>query len=158
MKKIVPSLWFGDNNCEEAVNYYVSIFPDSEIISMTKYPDEGIDEHFIGMEGKVITAVFMLNGQKYIALDGGPVFHFNEAISMTIECDNQDEIDYYWNKLSHVKEAEQCGWVKDRFGLSWQIVPYNMGDLIKTDAQIQAMMKMKKIIIKDLAEAGKQND
>jgi len=158
MKKIVPSLWFGDNNCEEAINYYVSVFPDSGIQSIVKYPDESLDEHFKGMAGKVISAEFTLNGQKFFALDGGPYFHFNEAISMTIECQDQDEIDYFWDKLSHVKEAEQCGWVKDKFGLSWQIVPYNMGDLLKTDAQIQAMMKMKKIIIKELEEAGRTEE
>ena len=158
MKKIVPSLWFGDNNCEEAIHYYVSVFPNSEILKIEKYPDESLDEHFKGMACKVITAEFTLNGQKFLALDGGPIYHFNEAISMTIECENQEEIDYYWEKLSHVKEAEQCGWVKDKFGLSWQIVPYNMGELLKTDAQIQLMMKMKKIIIKDLEEAGSQNE
>mgnify|MGYP000938055185 CR=1 FL=1 len=154
MKHIVPSLWFGDNNCEEAINYYVNVFPDSKILKIVKYPDESLDEHFKGMAGKVITAEFMLNGQKFIGLDGGPNFHFNEAISMTIECEDQDEIDYYWEKLSHVKEAEKCGWAKDKFGLFWQIVPYNMGELTKTYAQIRAMMKMKKIIIKVLEEAG----
>lgn len=153
MKKIVPSLWFGDNNCEEAVNYYMSVFPDSEILSLKRYPDENLDEHFAGMAGKIITVEFTLNGLKFIALDGGPYFHFNEAISLTIECEDQEEIDYFWERLSHVEEAQQCGWAKDRFGLSWQIVPYNMGELIETDAQIQAMMKMKKIIIKDLEEA-----
>lgn len=150
MKKIVPSLWFGDNNCEEAINYYVSVFPNSEVLNINRYPSEELDEHFEGMGGKVLTAVFSLNGLKFLALDGGPYFHFNEAISMTIECENQDEIDYYWEKLSHVEEAEQCGWAKDRFGLSWQIVPYNMGDLIENDKQIQAMMKMKKIDISEL--------
>ncbi len=150
MKKIVPSLWFGDNNCEEAINYYVSVFPNSEILSINRYPSEELDEHFEGMGGKVLTAVFSLNGLKFLALGGGPYFHFNEAISMTIECENQDEIDYYCEKLSHVEEAEQCGWAKDRFGLSWQIVPYNMGDLIENDKQIQAMMKMKKIDISEL--------
>lgn len=99
---------------------------------------------------KVLTAVFSLNGLKFLALDGGPYFHFNEAISMTMECENQDEIDYYWEKLSHVDEAEPCGWAKDRFGLSWQIVPYNRGDLIENDKQIQAMMKMKKIDISEI--------
>jgi predicted 3-demethylubiquinone-9 3-methyltransferase (glyoxalase superfamily) len=153
MKQIVPSLWFGDNNCEEAINYYVNVFPNSEILSMDKYPDESIDEHFKGMSGKIINAEFTLNGQKYIALDGGPYFHFNEAISMTIECENQEEIDYYWNKLSHVKESEQCGWAKDKFGMSWQVIPYNMAELMKTEAQIQAMMKMKKIIIEELENA-----
>lgn len=155
MRKIVPSLWFGDNNCEEAVRYYVSVFPDSEILKLNKYPDESLDEHFAGMAGKIINAEFMLNGQKFIALDGGPYFHFNEAISMTIECEDQKEIDYYWDKLSHVKEAEQCGWVKDKFGLSWQIIPINMSELIRTDAQIQTMMNMKKIIIQELEDAGK---
>ncbi len=150
MKKIVPSLWFGDNNCEEAINYYVSVFPNSEVLNINRYPSEELDEHFEGMGGKVLTAVFSLNGLKFLALDGGPYFHFNEAISMTIECENQDEIDYYWEKLSHVEEAEQCGWAKDRFGLSWQIVPYNMGELIENDKQIQAMMKMKKIDISEL--------
>lgn len=150
MKKIVPSLWFGDNNCEEAINYYVSVFSNSEVLNINRYPSEELDEHFEGMGGKVLTAVFSLNGLKFLALDGGPYFHFNEAISMTIECENQDEIDYYWEKLSHVEEAEQCGWAKDRFGLSWQIVPYNMGELIENDKQIQAMMKMKKIDISEL--------
>lgn len=155
MKKIVPSLWFGENNCEEAVRYYASVFPNSQILHIERYPDESLDEHFKGMSGKVITAEFTLNGQKFTALDGGPIFHFNEAISLMIECEDQKEIDYYWEKLSHVPEAEQCGWAKDRFGLSWQIVPHNMGELIKTDPQMQCMMKMKKIIIKELEEAGK---
>lgn len=154
MKKIVPTLWFGDNNCEEAINYYVNVFSNSEIQNVAKYPDEGLDEHFKGMAGKIITAEFTLNGQKYLAMDGGLYFRFNEAISMTVECENQAEIDYFWDKLSHVKEAERCGWAKDKFGLSWQIVPYNMRELLKTDAQIQAMMKMRKIIIKELEEAG----
>ncbi len=155
MNRIIPSLWFGNNDCEEAINYYVSIFPNSSIESVKKYPDEGLDEHFKGMAGKIITALFYLNGLKFIALDGGPYFFFNEAISMTVECKNQEEIDYYWEKLSHHPENEQCGWVKDKFGLSWQIVPENMEELIKTDAQIQAMMGMKKLIIRDLQEAGK---
>lgn len=155
MKEIVPSLWFGNNDCEEAINYYVHVFPNSRIDSVEKYPDENIDEHFKGMSGKIITAVFTLNGQTYYALDGGPFFFFNEAVSLSVECDNQEEIDYFWNKLSYVKEAEQCGWAKDKFGLSWQIIPNNMGDLLKTDAQIKAMLKMKKIVIKELEEAGR---
>ena len=153
MEKIVPCLWFGDNNCEEAVNYYITVFPNSSIDELAKYPDESLNENFVGMSGKVLTAVFRLNGQKFIALDGGPYFHFSEAISFMIECKDQDEIDYYWEKLSHVPESEQCGWVRDRFGLSWQIVPANMKDLMMTDKQIQAMMSMKKIIIKDLEDA-----
>lgn len=153
MEKIVPCLWFGDNNCEEALNYYVTVFPNSSIDEIKRYPDEKLNENFVGMSGKVLSGVFRLNGQKFIALDGGPYFHFSEAISFMIECKDQAEIDYYWEKLSHVPESEQCGWVKDRFGLSWQIVPANMGDLMKTDKQVQAMMSMKKIIIKDLEDA-----
>ncbi len=156
MRRIVPSLWFGDNNCEEAILYYISVFPNSQLLSIERYPDESLDEHFTGMSGKIITAEFILNGIKFLALDGGPYFHFSEAISFTIECDDQNEIDYYWDKLSHVKEAEQCGWVKDRYGLSWQIVPYHMGELLKTDAQIKGMMQMKKIIIKELEDLGEQ--
>lgn len=153
MNNIVPSLWFADNNCEEAINYYIAVFPNSQLNFMEYYPKEELSEHFQGMAGKVITAEFTLNGQKFIALDGGPVFRFSEAISFTIECKDQAEIDYYWDKLSHVPNSEQCGWVKDRFGLSWQIVPENIGSLQQTDAQIQALMGMKKIIIADLEAA-----
>lgn len=153
MLQIVPSLWFADNNCEEAVNDYVTIFPNSRISQMVYYPNENLSEHFFGMAGKVITAEFYLNGQKFIALDGGPIFNFSEAISFTIECQDQAEIDYYWAKLSHVPESEQCGWVKDRYGLSWQIVPTNIAELQQTDAQIKALMSMKKIIISELEAA-----
>lgn len=153
MDHIVPSLWFGDNNCEEAVNYYVTVFPNSQVLFMQYYPKEELSEHFVGMAGKVITAEFLLDGQKFIGLDGGPVFKFSEAISFTIECKDQDEIDYYWARLSHVPAAEACGWVKDRFGLSWQIVPENIGKLQQTDAQIQALMQMKKISIAELEDA-----
>lgn len=154
MKNIVPSLWFSDNNCEEAINYYTSVFPNSEILSIEYYPDEKLSEHFEGMTGKVINAEFILNGQQFIALDGGPYFRFNEAISFTIECVDQDEINHYWSKLSHLPESEQCGWVKDTYGLSWQIVPKNLKELQQTDAQIQALMNMKKIIISELEDAN----
>lgn len=153
MTKIVPSLWFADNNCEAAINYYVDVFPNASIDSITRYPDSQLDDHFTGMTGKVLTAVFTLNGQKFTALDGGPVFRINEAVSFTIECADQTEIDYYWDKLSHVPEAEQCGWVKDQFGVSWQIVPENMAELTQTPGQLQAMMKMKKIDIAALIAA-----
>ena len=106
------------------------------------------------MVGKVINAEFILNGQKFIGLDGGPYFRFNEAISFTIACEDQEEIDYYWSKLSHVPESEQCGWVKDAYGLSWQIISSHLNELQQTDAQIQALMNMKKIIISDLEAAG----
>lgn len=153
MNKIVPSLWFADNNCEEAIHYYLDVFPNSTLDEVTYYPDAKLDAHFEGMQGKILTAVFHLNGQKFIALDGGPSFRFNEAISFTIECADQAEIDYYWEKLSHVPDAEQCGWAKDRFGISWQIVPQNMSELTQTPAQIQAMMGMKKIDIAALEAA-----
>lgn len=152
-QNIIPCLWFADNNCEEAINYYISVFPDSKIESIEYYPDASLNEHYEGMEGKILTAIFFLRGQKFIALDGGPYFRFNEAISFTISCKDQTEIDYYWDKLSHTPESEQCGWVKDRYGLSWQIVPYNIGELTNTPQKQAALMTMKKIIIKELINA-----
>lgn len=154
MSKIVPSLWFADNNCQDAIDFYTQVFPNSAIKSITHYPDSGLSPHFEGMAGKVINAEFTLNGQEFIGLDGGPYFRFSEAISFTITCKDQEEIDYYWDKLSAVPESEQCGWVKDSFGLSWQIIPSNLGQLQKTPAQIQALMGMKKIIIQDLIDAA----
>lgn len=102
----------------------------------------------------MLTGEFVLNGVSFICLDGGPLFTFSEAISFTVQCKDQDEIDYYWNALSHVPESEQCGWCKDRFGLSWQIVPANMSELMRTDEQIQAMMQMHKLDISALETAG----
>lgn len=162
MQKIVPSLWF-DNNAEEAMNYYVSVFKNSKINCVDYYPDESLDEHFKGMSGKVINGEFELNGQKFICLDGGPIFKFNEAISFTVECEDQAEVDYYWEKLSAVPESEQCGWCKDKFGLSWQIVPKQLGELMQGDDRegvkrvTMAMMKMHKLNVAELeaAYAGK---
>lgn len=154
MPAIVPFLWFADNNAEEAIAYYCSVFPDSALLSLERYPDERLDEHFRGMAGKVLTAEFTLKGQRFMAIDGGPYFRFNEAVSFLVECENQEEIDYYWDRLSAVPESEQCGWCKDRFGLSWQIVPGNMGELLKSENAVKAMMGMKKIVISDLLAAG----
>lgn len=168
IQKIVPSLWF-DQETEEAVNFYVSVFNDSphkgrdsKIISLTRY-EKGMDVPGAEqMEGKVLTAIFELNGQRFMALDGGPVFKFNEAVSFYVECEDQDEVDYFWNRLSAVPEAEQCGWLKDKFGLSWQIIPKQMGDLLgspirqKALAATNAMLKMKKIVIADLRRAFDQ--
>ncbi len=154
MKAIVPYLWFSENNCEEAVNYYLSVFPNSEILSKELYPPAHLDPHFEEMQGKILNLEFMLNGQKFAGIDGGPTFQFTEAISFLIECEHQAEIDYYWSKLSHVEEAEACGWVKDRFGISWQIVPENIADLMQTEAQVTALMGMKKIIIQELIDAA----
>lgn len=144
---IIPSLWFAENNCEEAMHYYVELFPDSQILSVQYYPEESLSEHFKGMQGKVLTARFRLMGIEFVALDGGPYFRFNEAISFTIPCRDQAELDHYWQALSHSPEHEQCGWCKDRFGLSWQIVPQNIDELTATPEQMQAMLQMKKIDI-----------
>ncbi len=147
MQKITPSLWF-DMNAEEAMNYYVSVFPNSHIDHIEYYPDESLDEHFKGMSGKVINGRFSLDGMEFLCLDGGPIFKFNEAVSFTVTCKDQEEIDYYWQRLSHTPDSEQCGWCKDRFGMSWQIIPENMGDLLaKGPEAVQTMMKQKKIVI-----------
>jgi len=149
---IQPCLWF-DNQAREAMEYYVEVFPDSRIVSIDEYPDESLDEHFAGMSGKVLNGRFTLNGVDFVCLDGGPLFTFNESISFVVMCSDQAEIDAYWSKLSHVPESEQCGWCKDRFGISWQIVPANMSELTSTPAQIQTMMRQKKIVIDELANA-----
>lgn len=160
MSKITPSLWF-DNNAEEAMNYYVSVFKNSKINRIDRYPDESWDEHFKGMNGKVINGEFELDGQKFICLDGGPIFKFNEAISFTVDCKDQAEVDYYWERLSHTPEAEQCGWCKDKFGLAWQIVPRQLGELMNGDDPegvkrvTQAMMAMHKLDVAKLEAAYK---
>lgn len=153
MQPIIPSLWFADNNCEEAINYYLTVFPNSRIVEKHYYPEASLDPHFEGMEGKIITAVFELNGVRFVALDGGPLFRFNESVSFTILCKDQAEIDHYWSKLSHVPEAEACGWCKDKFGLSWQIVPADVNRYMQNSAATQAMMTMKKIDISELENA-----
>lgn len=154
-QNITPCLWFADNNAAEAMAYYTKVFPNSRILEIKYYPKNGaeIDIHLANMKGKVLTGVFELNGMKFICLDGGDIFRMNEAFSLMVECADQAEIDYYWGKLSAVKEAEQCGWCKDQFGVSWQIVPVNMGELIKTDAKMKVFMEMKKISIADLKNA-----
>lgn len=152
VQKITPFLWF-DNNAEEAMTYYTEVFPDSSIGHIQRYPDESLDPHFVGMSGKVITGEFFLEGQRFLCLDGGPQFHFTEAVSFLIDCENQEEIDYYWGRLSHVPEAEQCGWCKDKFGVSWQIIPSNMAELLQNEAAVRRMMQMKKIDIAELEAA-----
>jgi predicted 3-demethylubiquinone-9 3-methyltransferase (glyoxalase superfamily) len=162
MQKITPSLWF-DREAEEAMEYYVSVFngstnkkTESKIVDIKRYPGGFSEGPMADMEGKVLTGIFELEGQRYICLDGGPIFKFNESVSFMVSCKDQEEIDYYWGKLSHVKESEQCGWCKDKFGLSWQIIPENMGDLLKNNKALQAMLKMHKISIKELEKAGKE--
>lgn len=152
VQKITPFLWF-DHSADDAMNYYTKVFPDSHIGRVERYPDESLDPHFQGMSGKVITGEFFLSGQRFLCLDGGPEFTFNEAVSFLVECKDQAEIDYYWSKLSHVPDAEQCGWCKDKFGVSWQIVPATMSELLQSPAAVQAMMKMKKIVIAELEAA-----
>jgi predicted 3-demethylubiquinone-9 3-methyltransferase (glyoxalase superfamily) len=147
-----PCLWFA-GQAREAMQYYVETFPNSRIVSIEEYPDESLDEHFTGMSGKVLNGRFTLNGTDFTCLDGGPAFTFNEAISFVISCADQAEIDAYWARLSHVPEAEQCGWCKDRFGISWQIIPSNMGELLRGPAQVQTMLRQKKIVIAELANA-----
>lgn len=155
-QRIIPFLWFVDNNAEEAMDYYCNVFPNSKIVEITRYPeDESMDEHFKGMKGKVLTGVFELDGQQFMAIDGGDNgFTFNNAVSFLVECKDQEEIDYYWKKLSAKPEDEQCGWCTDKYGVRWQICPADMGRFMSTSAQMQAMLKMKKIIISELENAG----
>ncbi len=154
-QKITPYLWFVDNNAEEAIQYYCEVFPNSKIIEIARYPeDESVDEHFKGMKGKVLTGVFELDGQQFMAIDGGDHgFTFNSAVSFLVECNDQKEIDYYWEKLSAKPEDEQCGWCTDKHGVLWQIVPKDIDNLMDTPAKIQAMMQMKKIDISALESA-----
>ena len=149
MQKIKSCLWF-DGNAKEAVDYYLSVFPGGKIINTMHYPnsaEEGLADFQKDMAGKELVINFELNGQSYMALNGGPKFKFNEAVSFVITCKDQAEINYYWEKLSSVPEAEQCGWCKDRFGLSWQVVPGNMNELISRPNAYVNMMKMKKLVI-----------
>lgn len=164
-QKIVPSLWF-DQNAEEAITFYVDVFSasphkrgDSRIVSIARY-EPGIEAPGAEqMQGKVLTGIFELDGQRFMALDGGPIFKFNEAVSFYVECEDQAEVDHFWGRLSAVPESEQCGWLKDKFGLSWQIVPRQMGELFaspdrkKALAATNAMLKMKKLVIADLQKA-----
>ncbi|MGO1291233.1 MAG: VOC family protein [Brevibacterium linens] len=136
------------------MEFYCSVFPDSSILSIERYRDESLDDHFAGMSGKVINGRFVLDGTEFICLDGGLVFTFNEAISLTVECADQAEIDHDWSHLSASPEHEQCGWLKDRYGVSWQIIPANLGELMTGPARTQALMQMKKIVIDDLVNAG----
>jgi predicted 3-demethylubiquinone-9 3-methyltransferase (glyoxalase superfamily) len=148
MKKITPNLWF-DGNAKEAVNFYVSVFPDSKVVSTVHYPTEGLADFQKDMAGKELTLEFELSGNPFTAINAGPEFKFNEAVSFLIPCEDQKEIDYYWGKLSKVPEAEQCGWCKDQFGLSWQVVPKNMDELMKRPNAFANMMQMKKLVIEN---------
>lgn len=151
MKQITPNLWF-DGNAKEAVDFYVSVFPASKVISTTYYPnssEEGLADFQQQLAGKVLTVEFELSGNRFVAINAGSEFKFNESISFSIPCEDQAEIDYYWEKLSKVPESEQCGWCKDQYGLSWQVVPKNMGELMKRPGAFANMMKMHKLVIAD---------
>ncbi len=156
MQKITPFLWF-DGNAEEAVNHYLSIFKDGKINKTAKYGKEGP-----GPEGSTLTIEFTINGMDFVALNGGPQFKFTEAVSFVVNCKDQAEVDYYWEKLSADGEKSVCGWLKDKFGLSWQIVPerfweiYSSGDAEQSSRVMQAMMKMTKFVIVDLEAAAKK--
>ncbi len=158
MQKITPCLWF-DSQAEEAANFYTSIFKNSKIGSITRYGKEGYEIH--GREpGTVLTVEFELEGQKFTALNGGPIFKFNEAISFVVNCKTQKEIDYYWEKLTADGGQESvCGWLKDKYGLSWQIIPEIIGKLVgdpaseKSQRAMKAMLQMKKIDIEGLKKA-----
>jgi predicted 3-demethylubiquinone-9 3-methyltransferase (glyoxalase superfamily) len=151
-QKITPNLWF-DGNAKEAVDYYVSVFSDGRILSTSYYPktaEEGLADFQKDLAGKELTIDFELGGVHFTAINAGPEFKFNEAVSFSIACKDQEEIDYYWSKLSSVPESEQCGWCKDRFGLSWQVVPADMGELMQRPNAFAHMMQMKKLVIADL--------
>jgi predicted 3-demethylubiquinone-9 3-methyltransferase (glyoxalase superfamily) len=147
MQKIRPFLWF-NNNAEEAMKFYVSIFKDSKVVSTMPGPD-----------GKAMGGTFQLEGQEFLVLNGGPQYHFTPAISLFVNCETQEEVDDYWKKLTAGGAEEPCGWLKDKYGLSWQIIPSVLGRLLgdknrtKANAALQAMLKMKKIDIKGLQEA-----
>lgn len=149
MQKITPNLWF-NGNAQEAAEYYVSVFPDGKIISTEYYPnstEEGLADFQQELAGKVLTVEFEILGTRFVGINAGPEFTLSEAVSFSVLCKGQAEIDYYWEKLSAHPENEQCGWCKDKFGLSWQIVPENMEELMKKPDAFKTMMKQHKIII-----------
>jgi predicted 3-demethylubiquinone-9 3-methyltransferase (glyoxalase superfamily) len=151
IQTITPCLWF-NTQAEQAAEYYCQVFKNSRIIAKTHYPTEGLEDFQKEFAGKVLTVQFVLNGQTFMALNGGLAFTPNEAVSFMVDCKDQTEIDYYWEKLSHVPESEQCGWCKDKFGISWQVTPeLRMAEL--TQRQFSAFMRMKKIDIAKLEAA-----
>jgi predicted 3-demethylubiquinone-9 3-methyltransferase (glyoxalase superfamily) len=155
ISRVTPCLWF-DNQAEEAARFYTSIFPGSRIGEISRYGKEGREIHG-RPEGSVMTVEFEINGQTFTALNGGPIFRFNEAVSFQVRCETQEEIDFFWRKLSDGgdEKAQQCGWLKDRYGLSWQVIPKDLGGLVgnprseKSQRAMKAMLGMKKI---DMAE------
>jgi len=160
IQKITPFLWF-DSQAEEAAEFYTSVFKNSKITNVTRYDEAGAKAS--GMpSGSAMTVAFDIENQPFTALNGGPMFKFNESISFVVHCASQEEVDYYWEKLSAHHESEQCGWLKDKFGLSWQIFPDIMGEMLsdsdpdKAGRVMQAMLQMKKIDIGKLKQAYDQ--
>ena len=159
LTKINPCLWF-DHQAEEAAHFYTAIFKNSKIVAISHYPDAGQEVHG-RPAGSVMTVIFELDGQSFTALNGGPLFKFNEAVSLQIECASQKEIDYYWKRLSEGgdPESQACGWLKDKFGLSWQVVPQILPELMKSSDSkksrrvFEALMEMKKLDIEALERA-----
>ncbi len=150
MQKIIPNLWF-DNNAEEAVNYYLTVFKDGKINQTNYYPTEGLADFQKDFAGKVLTIEFEILGQTFVAINAGPDFSFTEAVSFLINCKDQEEIDYYWDALTKDGGQESvCGWLKDKYGLSWQVAPEDIDKLVQNPNSFANMMKMKKIIIEDL--------
>ncbi|WP_083407676.1 VOC family protein [Mycolicibacterium rutilum] len=153
MPAITPSLWF-DNNLEEAVQFYTSVFPNSALETLERYTDAGP-----GTPGEVVSGTFVLDGTRFIGINGGPAFAFTEAVSFTVHCADQREVDYYWDRLVDGGEESQCGWLKDRYGLSWQIVPDRLNELLddpdpaRAAAVTKAMLGMRKIDIAELEAA-----
>ena len=153
MQKITPFLWF-DHQAEEAANFYVSVFKNSKILDISRYGEGGP-----GPEGTVMTVTFQLNGQEFTALNGGPIFKFTEAISFFVHCETQEEVDELWEKLSEGGEEGQCGWLKDKYGVSWQIIPAALMEMLqdkdpeKSKRVMEAMLQMRRIDIKALRRA-----
>jgi predicted 3-demethylubiquinone-9 3-methyltransferase (glyoxalase superfamily) len=146
--RITPFLWF-DSNAEEAVDFYLTVFKNSRRLDEVRTPDDRLRP-----KGGVLTIAFELDGQTFTALNGGPLFKFTEAVSFVVRCDSQQEVDDYWSKLSAGGSEGQCGWLKDRFGLSWQIVPARLPELLKHPKALQAMLQMKKLDIAELERAA----
>ena len=153
-QKIIPNLWF-DTDAEGAANFYITVFKNSRIVSVAKYP-----EGSPGEPGTVMTVEFELDGQRFVGINGGPQFQFDEAVSFQITCESQDEVDYYWDALTEGGEESQCGWLKDKFGLSWQVVPQGMEEVFsdpdraKAERAMKAMLGMRKLDIAALRAAA----
>jgi len=153
MPPITPSLWF-DGDLEQAAEFYTSVFPNSSIEGFNRYSDAGP-----GTPGQVVSGTFMLDGKRFVGINGGPQFPFTEAVSFEVRCADQDEVDYYWNRLVDGGVESQCGWLKDRFGLSWQIVPERLFELLgdpdpaRAAAATRAMLGMRRIVVADLEDA-----